>query len=433
MHNPLTRSERSRSVNDVGRHGSPQAGSYAGQHVTSHRVQRNSNTLKVISTLRRTGRCTIGEIADQSHLSRLTVVKILDRLIQQEIVAPDGKAPAGIEGGRKPQIYHFNSTARYSLGILIGEKVLSGRVVDLNIGTVARFRRDITLEATVEELLVAIDALLARLIDDAGIARASILGVGVGSQGITDSERGVVLVSPHNPGWGTQLALRDLIRQRVGAATPVYVDNAIRFRTLAETTAGILRNARNALVIHSAEGLIAGNILNASIYGGVHNYAGSIGHMKVNVNDSERCDCGGYGCFEMQVMQRRVFARAHELRGSFPESSLFDSDGREPDMPALFAATERGDALARAVMDEVISWFAIAIHNLILMLDPEKVVIQGNYAKAGDYFLDSLRARVPQVSLINVSHETPIEYSFLEDEEAGTLGAASYVLLHAFE
>jgi hypothetical protein len=124
----------------------------------------------------------------------------------------------------------------------------------------------------------------------------------------------------------------------------------------ARPTAGRLWNVQSALVIHCAKGLIAGTIFGGSIHRGVHNYAGSTGHTKINVNDCERCDCDGYGCFEMPVMPRRVLAGAEQLRD-----------------------------------------------------------------------------KVGKVSLLHVSHRATIECSPLDDDEACTLGAASYVLLHALE
>jgi N-acetylglucosamine repressor len=401
--------------------------------MTVHRAQRSSNTLKILRALRSRGRCTISELADETRLSRLTVGKILARLAADRVVSPVGKAGAGTEGGRKPQLYRFNPAARYALGILIGERQITGRLVDLDINTVAEFRRDIRIDAGVQELVAVLDELLVVLVDRPSIRIKAIIGVGVGSQGVTDSESGVVLTSPHNPGWGSRLPLGEMVRKRLGTPVPVYVDNAIRFRTLAETTVGRLCNVQNALVIHCAEGLIAGNILNGSIYRGAHNYAGSIGHMKINVDDTERCDCGGFGCFEMQVMQRRVLGRAQALKADFPDSILFQEAGSLPNLDALFAACEAADPLARAVMNEVIGWFAIAIHNLILMFDPEMIVIQGTYAHAGDYFLTSLRTQAAKVSLINVNHRTAIECSPLSDEEACTLGAASYVLMNALD
>ncbi len=399
----------------------------------SHRAQRNSNTVKVLDVLRHSARCTINEIADRASLSRLTVAKILDRLETEEIVRPDGKAPGGAEGGPKPQLFHFNPSSRYSTGILVGPETIFGRLVDMNIDTVARVERPLSPSASAAELVACIDEVQTSLLREAGLPREVVLGVGVGCHGVTDSEQGVVLTSPHNPGWGDNLPLRDLVQKRVGRSTRVYVDNAIRFRTLAETTAGMLRNVESAHVIYCADGLIGGNILGSAIYGGAHSYAGSIGHMKVNVEDTEQCACGGYGCFEMQVSEARVLARTAALRDRYPQSSLYAASASRLARAAIFAAAEQGDPLARAVEDEVIGWFAIAIHNIILMLDPEVVVIQGRYGRAGSYFLDGVRKQVGKVSLVNVKLETRIEASALGDEESGTLGAASFVLLHAFE
>jgi len=50
-----------------------------------------------------------------------------------------------------------------------------------------------------------------------------------------------------------------------------------------------------------------------------------------------------------------------------------------------------GDALARELMDEVIKCFAAGIHNAILFYDPEIVIIQGVFAEAGYYFIETLR------------------------------------------
>ncbi|GAI09161.1 unnamed protein product [marine sediment metagenome] len=67
------------------------------------------------------------------------------------------------------------------------------------------------------------------------------------------------------------------------------------------------------------------------------------------------------------------------------------------------------------LMDDVISWFAVGISNIILLYDPQIIVIQGIFAKAGEYFLDNLRIKVNEISLPKIKKETKIEYSKLGD------------------
>ena len=88
---------------------------------------------------------------------------------------------------------------------------------------------------------------------------------------------------------------------------------------------------------------------------------------------------------------------------------------------------KNGDELVSYVMDDIIEWFAIGLSNIILIFDPQIVVIHGIYTKAGDKFLDKLKEKVGQISLTNVKKETKIEFSKL-GSDAGVLGAATYVI-----
>ncbi len=79
----------------------------------------------------------------------------------------------------------------------------------------------------------------------------------------------------------------------------------------------------------------------------------------------------------------------------------------------------------------MIKWFAIALSNLNLMYDPDLVILQGVYTRAGDYFLHQLRKRVNLVSLLNVENDIRIEYSQM-GKQAGAIGAASYLINEFF-
>jgi hypothetical protein len=65
------------------------------------------------------------------------------------------------------------------------------------------------------------------------------------------------------------------------------------------------------------------------------------------------------------------------------------------------------------------------------MYDPQIMIIQGIFAKAGKYFLENLRKKINDISLFSIKRDTEIEYSELGDR-AGVLGPASYVLSNYF-
>lgn len=327
-------------------------------------------------------------------------------------------------GGKPPQLYQFEPGARYAIGIQLSFDSLHCKLVDVNSKPVKEFTAPIDHDVTIDTLLRLVNAAISAVTSD--IPPASVVGMGFGSHGVTDLEKGVVVTSPHNPSWGNFLELKNLIAARTGAQFPVYVDNAVRYRTLAEMTVGCLRTAKDAIVIHTSEGVIAGVMIDGRVRRGLNNLAGAVGHVTVNVEDTDICVCGGTGCFEMQIAPARVVQRSsfESIRSAdgFPESGTAES--------LLFYVCELADSGnqdACAVISEVAGWFAIAIHNLILTVDPEAVVIQGTYARAGSFFLSELQSRLNRVSLTNVKPRTRVEYSRLR-EDAAAIGGATYAM-----
>lgn len=266
------------------------------------------------------------------------------------------------------------------------------------------------------------------MIRQSGVRTDKIVGLGMGSHGVTDYERGAIVTSPHNPSWGNDLNLRELIRDHIKNRFPVYVDNAIRYRLIAEKSLGLLKQETDGIVVYSEEGLIAGILVDGSIRHGAHNLAGSVGHMKINPGDPERCDCGGYGCFEMQIKPDRIVSRTIRELPDYPDSVLNEIPVSEVSIHSIFSASNNNDKLAKKMIGEAASWFAIGLHNLVLILDPNIVVIQSMYTEAGSFFRSELSSQLEQVSLIKAPSHIRLEYSSL-GEEASSLGAATHAVL----
>ena len=98
----------------------------------------------------------------------------------------------------------------------------------------------------------------------------------------------------------------------------------------------------------------------------------------------------------------------------------------------IFKAYNAGDKLAVAAVEDIIKWLAIGLANIILIYDPQVIVLHGAYIRAGIHFLKTLRKKVEQISLIGVKKDTKINFSELGDM-AGVLGAATFVISKFFE
>ncbi len=229
------------------------------------------------------------------------------------------------------------------------------------------------------------------------------------------------------------LNLKEKILEKIPDKIPVIVDNHSRFQVFAEKILGLAKEKNNIVAIQAGKGLVAGVIIENEIKRGNHYLIGEIGHTIVDSEGREICACGGKGCFEAMVSTNRILRMAREKYKEYPDSIIFN--GGNPDavnIESIFDASNAGDKLALNLMNNVIRWFGIGISNIILMYDPQIVIIQGIFTKAGEYFIKSLREKINKISLFSIKRRTEIKYSEIGNM-AGVLGAASYVLSKYFE
>jgi len=227
--------------------------------------------------------------------------------------------------------------------------------------------------------------------------------------------------------------LREKIIEKIPEDIPVIVDNHSRFQVFSEKILGLAKDKNNVVAIQAGKGLVAGVIIENEIKRGNHSLIGEIGHMIVDPEGREICSCGGKGCFEAMVSTSRILRMAKEKYNEYPDSIIFNgNDPDDVDIYNVFDASNKGDKLALELMDDIISWFGIGISNIILMHDPQIMIIQGIFTKAGKYFLENLRKKINKISLFSIERETEIKYSELGDT-AGVLGAASFVLSRYLE
>ena len=91
-----------------------------------------------------------------------------------------------------------------------------------------------------------------------------------------------------------------------------------------------------------------------------------------------------------------------------------------------------GDELGKKIMDDAARWYSIGLSNLVLTYDPDVIILHGIFVKAGDYFINRLRERINNVSLVHVNKDTRIEYSKF-GSDVGAIGAAAYVTSEYFK
>jgi glucokinase len=164
------------------------------------------------------------------------------------------------------------------------------------------------------------------------------------------------------------------------------------------------------------------------LYHGAHFCSGEIGHC-VLVEDGPRCGCGQRGCFEALAAGAAIAERAGRLVRQTPIPSLLsgavDSNGRI-DPKDVFAAAVANDPLACEVVRTTAAYIGRGLAILINVLNPQKIIIGGGIAKAGECLLGFVRQYAARYTMHQVPKRTEIVLS-PDLDNLPVLGAANLI------
>ena len=284
-------------------------------------------------------------------------------------------------------------------------------------------------EHVVRKVAAMVEKTIAETVDAHEGTRADIAGVGIGSPGPLDRERGMVLNTP-NLGWAN-LPLRDLISEAVDL--PATLDNDANCATYGEWWQGAGRGVNNLVGVTLGTGIGGGIVLNGEIVHGVSDAAGEIGHMTIEFT-GRKCTCGNYGCLEAYCSGPNIAARAREGLEAGYESvltQLVDGQLERITAATVYEAAVLDDPYANEVMAETAKILGAGVANMINVLNPEAVVIAGGVTRAGEHLFTPLRSEVRRRAFRSAYDACRILPAALP-ETAGMIGAAAVFKKIAF-
>lgn len=246
----------------------------------------------------------------------------------------------------------------------------------------------------------------------------NIKGIGIGIPGpVTDD--GIVLKCPNLP-WGI-FPVKDTLIRITGIGN-VRVGNDANVAALGEMWKGGGRGYDSIVMVTLGTGVGGGIIQKGKIVTGGHGAAGEIGHIKVNINETERCGCGNYGCLEQYVSASGIVRMAKA--GLKPESCL--AKASRITAKKVFDGAKQNDAYCKEVVDMFGRYLGLALSNIAHIADPEAFVIGGGVSAAGTVILDLVKKNYSEYSMYAI-RDTEIRLAELGND-AGIYGAVRMVL-----
>ena len=255
----------------------------------------------------------------------------------------------------------------------------------------------------------------------AGVDRASVRGVGIGSPGALDPARGIVRDTPYLPGF-TNLPLSDLLSRAVGL--PVALENDANAAAWGEFQWGAGKDVNSMVLLTLGTGIGSGIIVDGQLLRGSRNAAGELGHQIVRPGGAE-CGCGQHGCLEAYASARNIARRAADALEAGEQSALAETleKGGAVECQDMVAAARAGDAMAVQIWDESCYYLAVGCVNAAHYLDPELIVFSGGLAAAGALLTDTVSAHVDRLYW-KLDIPRPSIVSGVLGDDAGLIGAA---------
>ena len=249
--------------------------------------------------------------------------------------------------------------------------------------------------------------------------------VGIGLPGIMDVATGVCSWSPNFDHWRHDVPIGPHVAEQLGI--PARILNDAKCAVLGEHVYGAGKGARNLVMITLGTGIGGAFIVDGRLLMGPNGSIGEVGHHTVSP-EGRRCGCGNFGCWEAMCARDAIIECAERKLQSGRPSLLRELSPDGDVTPALVAETAgQGDALAQEVLDEIGFWIGVGVANLINMLNPERFLIGGGIAAAGELLLAPIRRTVERRAVPLQRRTAQLMPATLGDD-AGVLGAAAWAL-----
>ncbi|MFD7228027.1 ROK family transcriptional regulator [Streptomyces sp. NPDC059881] len=354
----------------------------AGTTPGTPRVLRAMNDRAALDLLLEHGPLSRTRIGKLTGLSKPTASQLLARLEAAGLVVATGTTEG--RPGPNAQLYTINARTAFAAGLDVTPQRIRAAVADITGATVGEFvvptpaRRG---DGVVRQVTDALDG----AVKAAGITRADVHRLVIGTPGAFDPSTGRLRYASHLPGWHSPTLLDELAAV---LPMPVEYENDVNLVAVAEQRLGAARGHDDFVLLWNEEGLGAALVIGGRLHRGFTGGAGEVGFLPVPGTPLVRqVSKAGSGGFQELAGAQTVPRLAREL-------GIEDiGQGSHHEMAAglLERAAEAESGPYRMLLDAFGTGLATGLASMVAVLDPELVVLSGPLTVAGG---EPLRTRV---------------------------------------
>jgi glucokinase-like ROK family protein len=375
-------------------------------HGVDHHLMRDMNEIAVLLAIINGGLVSRRDITAYTHLTDSTVSHVTRKLLNQnlleEVDVPQERR------GRPEKLLLLRPQAARLLSLVlevdhyeIGLVDLAGRLSQHQIYPLAA---GASADEVLPEVAHRLSDLLAEQADP-------VWGLGVSVPGVV-SASGTLISSP-NLQW-SNVPIRAAFEEAVGI--PVMVANEADAAALGEYYFGNGKGSALLIYLSLGVGIGCGIVMEGHLFTGVSGAAGEVGHTTLML-DGPPCPCGRRGCFEALASTRALVQTAQ----GFAEAPV-NLTSHE-----VIARATAGERFALQAVHNIADYVGQASVNLINLFDPDRLILGGALAEAGNYLLWPVERRVENDTISHHDRHVSVQTSAF-GRQATIIGSGACVL-----
>jgi N-acetylglucosamine repressor len=366
------------------------------------------------------------ELVKLTGLSAGLISAVVRRLIARDLVVESGLEPSKL--GRRRVALKLCAGTAYTVGVEIGTFFLRIVVNDLAGNVCHKLETRTMLSDGFSRVMDRCFKSIEQAVNECGISKDVIAGIGIAHSGVVDSNQGVVLSFPR-PGQMAEwrnVALREMVEAKFNV--PCIVEDSVRMAALAEKQVGGALELPDFVYIRIGMGIGSCIFIHGEPYRGAGGSAGEFGHMTVDEN-GPLCYCGNNGCLSAlascsAIIQGVASAIRKGVHSRIQE--MVDNDLDQINIEMILQAAVESDSLAFRVLNDASVHIGVALADVVNLLNPSVVIFSGPLFQSNpQLMLESIQRVIRQRALEKAANEVQLIVSTL-GAEAPALGAARF-------
>jgi N-acetylglucosamine repressor len=358
----------------------------------------------ILRTLYQQRTATRADIIAATGLNAGSVSLALQVLLRSGTILKVGELESN--GGRRREVLTLNQDAAYFIGVDLESHRI--RFSLASFGGDVRYRWEEDLEPRdsldIDKLFDGIERVASTLTTQ---ERSRLLAVGISYPGLLDQQGRLTAV---NLGWRQFRVMAELEkvgRTRGFEALPIFLEPDRHSCVLVEQWLGRAQHHRNGAYVSCDRGIGIGIFLDGKVVEGWRDMAGELGHLTIDPDAEDLCNCGKRGCLEAIATSDNI------VRQYLERSEERDRSAARIRFADVLERARKHEEAAVAVLRRAAWAWGLALSHVVNLLNPEIIILGGDLVPGEDIFVPMIKKELFRHCLPELAQDLELAMSSL--------------------